>query len=69
MGRLGESDYHVEFDASPWAGGAVKMASFLPVEYFAVSWGVHVLSMFEATLGDCRWQSRWEFLALRIFVA
>ena len=56
----------VQFDASPWGGGAVLLHGAVAVEYFAVPWEPDTLERFGATLGDPSFQSLWEFLALLI---
>ena len=54
----------VEFDASPWGGGAVLLETGRPAAYFATVWTMDLLERFNANTGDSRWQSLWEFVTL-----
>jgi len=57
-------DEIMEFDASPWGGGAVLHRGGQPVAWTAVRWETHTLAMFGAATGDCAHQSLFEFLML-----
>ena len=41
--RMSTSPFHIEFDGSPWGGGAVLFRGASPVEYFAIPWDVDIL--------------------------
>ena len=58
------SPFHVEFDASPWGGGAALRRGNTFVAYFEIDWDDQILSLFNAQLGDSRFQSLWEFVTL-----
>ena len=54
----------MEFDASPWGGGAVLRKAGHAVEFLALAWDAEVLDFFKAELGNPKWQTTWEFLTL-----
>ena len=56
----------VEFDASPYGGGAVLYVHGQPVEYFALSWQASDAEHLGATPGDSSWQTLWEYLTLAL---
>jgi hypothetical protein len=66
VSRLGLGHAEVQFDASPWGGGAVLVcrASGVPLEFFNCLWTQPLLSFFRATTGDPAFQSLWEFITL-----
>ena len=64
--RRPTSTYHVEFDASPWGGGAVLRRGTFNCAYFAMTWDDTVLSLFGAKIGDPKFQSLWEFITLLV---
>ena len=64
LAHFGTSPFHVEFDASPWGGGAVLRKGSDPVSYFSTVWDDAVLELLEAEAGDSRFQSLWEFVTL-----
>ena len=55
------SDRRVEFDASPWGGGALLVENGEPAEFFVVEWTARSASKFGAIPGQPRWQTFWEF--------
>ena len=61
---LQESSFRIQFDGSPWGGGALLLQGSQPIEYSSVAWDEGILRRFGATLGDSRWQSVWEFVTL-----
>ncbi|CAK0873315.1 unnamed protein product [Prorocentrum cordatum] len=54
----------VEFDASPWGGGAVLAQGTTILVYFSIEWDGHILTHFGAELANPRWQTVWEMLTL-----
>ena len=60
------SPLRAEFDASPWGGGGVLYHCDTPTAYWHCEWDDPVLSMFEATRGNPKFQTLWEFVALLI---
>ena len=54
----------VEFDASPWGGGALLIDDGVPSEYFVVEWIAEMASTFGAVTGLPEWQTFWEFATL-----
>ena len=58
----------VEFDASPWGGGAVYFKSSKPWCYFSIEWTPCMFLHEAVIIGDCRFQTLFElsmlFLAL-----
>jgi len=61
---LQESSFRIQFDGSPWGGGALLLQGSQPIEYFSVVWDEGILRRIGATQGDSRWQSVWEFVTL-----
>ena len=58
------SSWTIEFDASPWGGGAVLRHGERCVEYFAQKWHEHSAPHTEAEIGLPKWQTFWEFSTL-----
>ena len=58
------SAWTVEFDASPWGGGAVLKRNGVAHEYFAVTWDAADIPDDEVRTGEPKFQSFWEFLTL-----
>ena len=58
------STWTVEFDASPWGGGAVLKQNGVAHEYFAYTWDPNEILVWEVRVGDPAFQSFWEFLTL-----
>ena len=60
----------IEFDASPWGGGAVLWREGSPVEWWSVRWDPDMVRPISSriTTGDEAWQSFWELLALALAV-
>ena len=60
----------LEFDASPWGGGAVLWKEGRPVEWWSVVWDpdqVRPISR-HISVGEEAWQTFWELLALALAV-
>ena len=58
------SNASVEFDASPWGGGAILRINGVAKEYFACGWSKASAAHLNVVPGDCKFQSFWEFLTL-----
>ena len=63
------SHRRVEFDASPWGGGAVLIQEGHPSEFFVVEWTNNSAAKFGAVPGQPRWQTFWEFATLVLAMA
>ena len=58
------SEYVVQFDASPWGGGAVLKWSGVAKEFFQVKWCAKDFKKMDVSVGKSRSQSFFEFLTL-----
>ena len=58
------SPYRVEFDASPWGGGALLAKGDRLCEHFTIEWDDALFQQFGAIRGNPRWQSLWELVTL-----
>jgi len=56
----------IEFDASPWGGGAVLYRQDAPEEFLEVAWDPHLAHRLGEKVGEPGGQSTWEFLVLYI---
>ena len=56
--------WRVEFDASPWGGGAVLFVDDMPREYFAVVWKNEDAAHLRVHTGVSKFQTFWAFLTL-----
>jgi len=54
----------VEFDASPWGGGAARRRGDVYLDYFAVQWSTELAGTSGAPIGCSSGQSFWEFFCL-----
>lgn len=54
----------IEFDVSPWGGGAVLEVAGVLKNWMAVVWETDTLNRFKAVLGDPAHQTLWESLML-----
>ena len=54
----------ISFDASPWGGGGVLWQAGTAVAYTHFVWETHTLETLGASLGDCRYQTAYEFATL-----
>ena len=52
----------IQFDASPWGGGAVLMIAGSPAEYWAASWDADTASRLGVKVGQPHGQTAWEYL-------
>ena len=59
-----QSNLWIEFDASPWGGGAVLRSADRCREYFFTTWDEGLFKQFGAACGDPKWQSLWELATL-----
>ena len=53
-------------DASPWGIGGMLILDYKIISYFATPITEHDIAKFSASVGDSRWNTRWEALALLI---
>ena len=58
------SGWSVEFDASPWGGGAVLREGDCCREFFFTAWTPRHFPFCVLEIGDSKHQTLWEFLAL-----
>jgi hypothetical protein len=58
------SPWSLEFDASPWGGGAVLYEGGKPREWFHTAWTNEHAPSWKVVTGDSRHQSFWEFYTL-----
>ena len=58
------SDWVVQFDASPWGGGAVLKFNGQATEFFAAKWDQKDFKNMDVTTGESRSQTFFEFLTL-----
>jgi len=56
----------IQFDASPWGGGAVLFRQRVPVEFFELRWTADLATRLGAPIGDPAGQTSWEYLALLV---
>ena len=56
----------MEFDASPWGGGAVLLRDCHPVPYFRIVWTKEHAVKLGLTIGDPAGQTTWEFVTLLV---
>jgi len=56
----------IQFDASPWGGGAVLFSHRVPVELFELRWTADLATRLGAPIGDPAGQTSWEYLALLV---
>jgi hypothetical protein len=56
--------WSLEFDASPWGGGAVLYEGSEPREWFSTAWTNEHAPAWKVVTGDSRHQSFWEFYTL-----
>ena len=62
--RLPASPHRIEFDASPWGGGAILFHEGRPIEYMELVWDTVICRMLSARIGKSHFQSLWEFVTL-----
>jgi len=54
----------VEFDASPWGGGAVLYQDGVPTEFLEVSWSRDLVKKLSLKIGASSGQTCWEYMTL-----
>ena len=54
----------VQFDASPWGGGAVLCHNFVPISFIRMAWTKRWADRLGCTIGEPHGQTTWEFLTL-----
>ena len=64
--RLPDATAHIEFDASPWGGGALLKEDDTILEFVSITWDSEVAQILGATVGSSSWQSMWEFVMLLV---
>jgi len=62
--RIDPQRARVEFDASPWGGGAVLFVSGVASEFFEATWDKQLAHHLSIKVGESSGQSCWEFLTL-----
>ena len=54
----------ITFDASPWGGGCILWRDGIAAQYTHFTWSPSTLLTLKATIGDCRFQTAYEYLTL-----
>ena len=54
----------IQFDASPWGGGAILLYDHQPLEYWYVVWDERWATSLQTSVGIPDGQTSWEFLTL-----
>jgi len=62
--RIDPNFARIEFDASPWGGGAILFRDQILVEYLELSWSKQLAHKLNLKIGDSGGQSCWEFVTL-----
>ena len=52
----------IQFDASPWGGGAVLRKNMVIVEYFSCVWDAKSVAHLNVATGKAQFQTFWEYL-------
>jgi len=63
-GRRPRTQVVIEFDASPWGGGAARRTKQGYDEWFALTWTPDMVQGMDVAIGEARSQSFWEFFTL-----
>ena len=64
-GKLSQKDLPtISFDASPWGGGGVLWRQGKPVQFTHFVWSPAALKILRAEVGDCKYQTLFEFYTL-----
>ena len=56
----------IVFDASPWGGGAILLASGIVTEYVSFAWEQELADKFDLKIGQSSGQSFWESLTVLV---
>ena len=56
----------IEYDASLWGGGSILKVNNVIIRYFFVKWANEDFARKGVLIGQCKWQTFWEFLTLLI---
>jgi len=56
----------IQFDASPWGGGAVLFHQRVPAEFIDLRWSTATAHKLGAPIGDPAGQTTWEYLTLLV---